>query len=49
MIKAKLLLSDGCSAAEAAEKVGYADYSVFYRNLVRATGVAPSAFAKKQK
>lgn len=49
MIKAKLLLSDGCSAAEAAEKVGYEDYSVFYRNFVKATGVAPSAFVKKQK
>ena len=49
MIKAKLLLSDGCSAAEAAEKVGYEDYSVFYRNFIRATGIAPSEFAKRQK
>lgn len=46
IIKAKLFLSGGCSAAEAAEKVGYRDYSVFYRNFVRATGTAPSDFAK---
>lgn len=46
IMKAKLLLNNGYSAADAAELAGYKDYSVFYRNFIKGTGVSPSDFAK---
>lgn len=46
IIKAKLLLNDGCSATDAAILTGYKDYSVFYRNFIKGTGVSPSDFGK---
>lgn len=48
IIKAKLLLHEGYSAAETAELTGYRDYSVFYRNFIRDTGMSPSDFAKNR-
>ena len=46
IIKAKLLLNNGYSAADVAHLTGYKDYSVFYRNFVKSTGVSPSDFSK---
>lgn len=39
---AKQLLADGIPAALAAEQVGFRDYSVFFRNYKKITGVSPT-------
>lgn len=47
---AETLLKDGQyrSIQEVAEKCGYNDFSTFYRNFIRITGVKPSVYAKGQ-
>ncbi len=47
IIKAKTVLNAGGSAADAARIAGFKDYSVFYRNFLKETGVAPTAFSKQ--
>lgn len=48
IIKAKHILALGGTANEAAEAVGYTDYSVFYRSFLNETGVSPYEFAHKK-
>ena len=43
MAHVQLLLSSGMPAAQAATRVGFADYTTFYRAYVRSFGHAPSA------
>ena len=43
MSHVQLLLSSGVPAAQAAARVGFADYTTFYRAYVRSFGHAPSA------
>lgn len=47
IIKAKTILNAGGSAAEAARISGFKDYSVFYRNFLKETGVSPTSFSKQ--
>ncbi len=47
IIKAQSLMNAGISANEAAEKSGFNDYSVFYRNFTRKTGITPSEYIKQ--
>ena len=46
IIKAKTLLNAGASAAEAAAGAGFKDYSVFYRNFQKKTGLTPAEYLK---
>lgn len=46
IIRAKHILAQGGSAAEAATGSGFAEYSAFYRTFVRETGMTPSQFVK---
>lgn len=46
IIKARSLLNAGASAAEAAAAVGFRDYSVFYRNFIKGTGICPGEYAR---
>jgi len=48
IIKAKDILTQGGTANEAAEAVGYTDYSVFYRSFISETGISPCEFAHKK-
>ena len=41
-IRARSLLQQGCSATEAAQRCGFADYSSFYRAYKKVFGIAPS-------
>ena len=43
MAHVRLLLSSGMPAAQAAVRVGYTDYTTFYRTYVRSFGHPPSA------
>jgi len=45
---AKLLISTGVSAADAAYSVGYKDYSVFYRSFKTRVGMSPTEYIKMQ-
>ncbi len=49
IIRAKQVLTQGGSAYEAATAAGFKEYSVFYRNFVRKTGMTPSQFAKSNE
>lgn len=49
IIRAKHLLAQGCTAAEAATGAGFAEYSAFFRTFLRETGITPSQFAKGVK
>ncbi len=49
IIRAKHILNQGGTAYEAAVATGYKDYSVFYRNFIKETGVAPTRFILKNK
>jgi AraC-like DNA-binding protein len=42
IIHAKMLIESGQSASKAAERVGFGDYSAFYRAYVRIVGKAPT-------
>ena len=44
---AKKLIESGETAAAAAYKVGFGDYSAFYRAYVKILGVSPSASTEK--
>ena len=48
IIRAKEILSPGGSAFDAATAAGYDDYSVFYRNFVKETGITPAKYAQKR-
>ena len=37
------------SFSEIADIVGYDDFSTFYRNFVKVTGLSPSAYREQQK
>ena len=41
ILLARQLLSNGISAGEAAERIGFKDYSSFYRNYRKITGRKP--------
>ncbi len=45
---AKLLMSSGSSATDAAYSVGYKDYSVFYRSFKARAGMSPIEYIKMQ-
>lgn len=45
---AKLLMSSGSHAVDAAYSVGYKDYSVFYRNFKARVGMSPAEYIKLQ-
>ena len=45
---AKLLISTGVSAADAAYSVGYKDYSVFYRSFKARVGMSPTEYIRLQ-
>ena len=49
IIKAKSLLNAGASAAEAAAAAGFKDYSVFYRNFIRETGICPGEYTRGRR
>jgi len=49
IIKAKGLLLAGVPAKQAAENVGFSEYSTFYRAFVKHTGLSPAAFGKSSK
>ena len=49
IIKAKHILNQGGSAYEAFVATGYKDYSVFYRNFLKETGITPTLFIVKNK
>ncbi len=46
IVKAKALLTNGVPARVAAEQVGFAEYSTFYRAFVKHTGITPAKFSK---
>ena len=46
LLNAAQLIREGVSAAEAAEKSGFEDYTVFYRAFRKSFGVTPSEFKK---
>lgn len=46
---AKLLISTGVSAADAAYSVGYRDYSAFYRSFKARVGMSPTEYIKMQE
>ncbi len=46
---AKTYLQEGMSAASTAEKVGYSDYSTFFRAYKKELGCAPTAFVQNSK
>lgn len=46
---AEQLLEDGISASEVAERVGFRDYSVFYRAYRKVTGESPAKAKSKSK
>lgn len=47
IIKAKSILNAGASAKDAAIAAGFADYSGFYRNFLKETGVTPTQYSKQ--
>ena len=47
LIKAKSLLNSGSTPAQAAEKSGFSNYSVFYRCFVKEMGVSPTRYKTK--
>ena len=49
IVLAQSLLNAGACAAEAAESVGYIDYSVFYRNFVKRLGVSPAKYQRDHR
>lgn len=46
IVKAKTMLLAGASAHEAAIAAGFSDYSVFYRNFLKKTGITPASYTK---
>lgn len=49
IIRAKHLLTQGYTAAEASVGAGFAEYSAFFRTFLRETGITPSQFAQGYK
>lgn len=49
IIKAKSLLNAGVDPSEVAVRVGFSDYSVFYRSFLSVVGTSPSNYMKKIK
>lgn len=47
--RSQTLISQGCSAAEAARQTGFSEYSTFYRAYRRITGKAPTRKRKREK
>jgi len=46
LISAKTLILDGVSAETASAKVGFGDYSTFYRAFKREYGISPMEYRK---
>lgn len=46
ILRAKELLAEGQSAAEAAVQVGYSDYSTFFRAFKNIVGISPNKYKK---
>lgn len=46
---AEQLLAEGVAATEVADRIGYRDYSVFYRAYRKSTGKSPSASKAREK
>lgn len=49
IIRAKCILNQGGTAVEASVKTGYKEYSVFYRNFIKETGLTPTDFISNSK
>ncbi len=47
IVKAQSVLNSGKSAKEAAIEAGFKDYTVFYRNFLKHTGITPLQYIKK--
>ncbi|MDI9418937.1 MAG: AraC family transcriptional regulator [Firmicutes bacterium] len=49
ILRAKELLAEGQSAAEAAVQVGYSDYSTFFRAFKNIVGISPNKYKKRSR
>lgn len=48
LIAAKLLIAEGCSMEDVGRRVGFTDYSTFYRAFKQEFGISPRQYRKKQ-